>query len=225
MTFLRRLALENIWWKLASLALSFGLWVTIINEPELVTSAAVPIFYRGLPRGIEISSDQPDRIFLEIRGPQSRLSPGRLADTAVQLDLTDVRKPGERTFTISRTNINLPMGVAFLRAVPSQLRLTFDHQMSKDVQVRVRLNGKPADGWRVSNQTVTPERLRIVGPASRVAMIDTAETDPVDLTGFEALLVTRVHSYIRDSQVRFESSPMVQVRIELERTGAPPTNQ
>ena len=217
---MRRLILENVWWKLVSLLLSIGLWVTIINEPELVTSAAVPIFYRGLPRNIEIASGQPDRIFLEIRGPSSRLSPGRLADTAVQIDLTDVTRPGERTFTISRTNINLPMNVNFLRAVPSQLRLTFDNQVSKDVQVHVRLSGKPADGWRVANQVVTPERLRIVGPASRIALIESAETDPVDLTGFEKLLVTKVHSYIADSQVRFESSPMVQVRVELERTGS-----
>jgi YbbR domain-containing protein len=143
----------------------------------------------------------------------------------VQLDLTDVTKPGERTFTVSRTNINLPAGVTFLRAVPSQLRLNFDHQVSKDVQVRLRLSGTPADGWRVTNQQVTPERLRIVGPASRVALIEEAETDPVDLTGFEDLLVVKVHSYIRDSQVRFESSPMVMVRVELRRTGAAQDNQ
>lgn len=215
---MRRLILENVWWKLMSLALSVALWVTIINEPELVTSAAVPIFYKGLPRGMEIATGQPDRIFLEIRGPASRLTPGRLADTAVQLDLTDVTKPGERTFTISRTNINLPMGVTFLRAVPSQMRLSFDHQVSKDVRVRVRLSGQPADGWRVVNHLVTPETLRIVGPASRVALIEAAETDPVDLTGFEKLLVTKVHSFLADSQVRFESSPMVQVRVELERS-------
>ena len=214
---MRRLLLENIWWKLLSLGMSIGLWLTIINEPELVTSAAVPIFYKGLPRGIEIAADQPDKIFLEIRGPASRLTPGRLADTAVQLDLTDVIRPGERTFTISRTNLNLPMGVTFLRAVPSQLRLTFDDQVSKDVQVRVRLRGKPADGWRVVSAKVNPERLRIVGPASRIALIDTAETDPVDLTGFDKALVARVHSYIADSQARFESSPMVEVRVELER--------
>ena len=112
------------------------------------------------------------------------------------------------------------MNVNLLRAVPSQLRLTFDNQVSKDVPVHVRLSGKPADGWRVVNQLVTPDRLRIVGPASRIALIEAAETDPVDLTGFEKLMVTKVHSYIADSQVRFESSPMVQVRVELERTGS-----
>ncbi|HEY3743314.1 MAG TPA: CdaR family protein [Bryobacteraceae bacterium] len=216
----RRLIFENFGWKMASVAISIGLWVTLINEPELVTSAAVPIFYKGLPVGIEIASDQPDKIFLEIRGPASRLTPGRLSDTAVQLDLTDVTKPGERTFTISRTNINLPAGVTFLRAVPSQLRMAFDNHVSKDVEVRVRLSGKPADGWSVAHTSVAPDRLRIVGPASRVALIDWAETDSVDLTGCEGLLVTTVHSYIRDSQVRFESSPMVQVKVKLERTGA-----
>src|SRR5450631_4748504 len=98
---IRRFILENFWWKLGALGLSVGLWLTIINEPDLVTSASVPIFYKGLPRGIEIASGQPDRIFLEIRGRTSRLTPVRLADTAVLLDLTDVTKPGERTFTIS----------------------------------------------------------------------------------------------------------------------------
>ena len=215
---LRRFFLENLWWKAASLLISVSLWVSIINEPELVTSAAVPIFYKSLPRGLEIATDQADKIFLEIRGPSSRLGPGSLSDTAVQLDLSDVVKPGTRTFTVSRTNINLPAGVTFLRAVPSQLRLTFDHQMSKDVPVQIRMAGVPASGWRVAREMVTPERLRIVGPAVRVNEIESAQTDPVDLTGFEGVLQTKVHSYISDPQVRFESSPMVTVRIELERT-------
>jgi YbbR-like protein len=216
----RRFFFENFWWKLASLVMSMAMWVTIINEPELVTSAAVPIFYKNLPRGLEIASDQADKIFLEIRGPSSRLSPGSLADTAVQLDLADVAKPGTRTFTVSRTNINLPAGVAFLRAVPSQLRLAFDYQVSKDVPVQIRLTGVPAEGWRVARDMVTPERLRIVGPASRVDEIESAQTDPVDLSGYQQLLLTKVHSYISDPQVRFESSPMVTVRVELERAPA-----
>ena len=215
---LRRIFFENFWWKAASLLMSMSLWITIINEPELVTSSAVPIFYKNLPQGLEIASDQSDKIFLEIRGPSSRLSPGALADTAVQLDLSDVTKPGTRTFTVSRTNLNLPAGVTFLRAVPSQLRLTFDHQVAKDVPVQIRLSGVPAEGWRVARDLVTPDRLRIVGPASRVEEIEFAQTDPVDLTGYEGLLQVKVHSYISDPQVRFESSPMVTVRVELERT-------
>jgi YbbR domain-containing protein len=217
---LRRIFLDNFWWKLSSILMSVSLWVTIINEPELVTSAAVPIFYKNLPGGLEIASDHADKIFLEIRGPSSRLSPGSLSDTAVQLDLSDVVKPGTRTFTVSRTNINLPAGVTFLRAVPSQLRLSFDHLVSKDVAVEVRFTGSPAEGWRVAREMVTPERLRIVGPASRVSRVESAQTDPVDLSGFEGLMETKVHSFIADPQVRFESSPMVTVRVELERVPA-----
>lgn len=218
MNLVRHFVLENFWWKAASLGLSFALWFSIINEPELVTNASVPIFYRGLQRGLEIASDQPERIFLEIRGPASRLSPSSLADTAAQIDLTDVTNPGQRTFTISRTNINLPSGVNFLRAVPSQLRLSFDNQFSKDVAVHVRVAGQPAEGYRVAGEGVEPERLRIVGPASRVRLIEFAETDPVDVTHADRTFSARVHTFISDSQVRFESSPMVKVQVNIEAT-------
>ncbi len=209
---------ENIWWKLASLLMAIALWFTLILEPDLVTSASVPIFFRNLPKGLEFASQAPDRIVLEIRGPASKLVPDSLSDTAVQVDLASVSKSGERTFTIDRSNISLPFGVTFIRAVPSQLKLQFDKQLTKLVPVRIRYEGSVPAGWRVAREIVTPDSLRVIGPANKVDQIEFAETDPVDLEWKTGEKTARVHVFAGDPQVRFESSPMVTVKTLVERT-------
>ena len=69
-----KIAIENFWWKLASLIVAIALWFILILEPDLVTSASVPIFFGNIPKGYEFSSEAPGQVVLEIRGPASKLS-------------------------------------------------------------------------------------------------------------------------------------------------------
>ncbi len=212
-----KVVFENFWWKIAALLLAMALWFTLILEPDLVTSASVPIFFKNLPRNLEFSSPAPDRIVLEIRGPASKLSPEALKDTAVQVDLSAVTKSGERSFTVDRSNIMLPFGVTFERAVPSQLQLAFDRQLTKEVAVRVRYEEKVPAGFHIAAERIQPMSLRIVGPAGKVESLQFALTDPIDLEWTPGEKTTRVHVFAGDPQVRFESEPMVTVRTLVER--------
>lgn len=208
---------ENFWWKIAALVLAMALWFTLILEPDLVTSASVPIFFKNLPQNLEFASPARDRIVLEIRGPASKLGPEALKDTAVQVDLSAVSKPGERTFTIDRSNISLPFGVTFVRAVPSQLQLEFDRQLTKEVEVKVRYDDKVPPGFHIAAERIEPMSLRIVGPANKVESLQFALTDPIDFEWTPGEKVSRVHVFAGDPQVRFESVPMVTVRTLVER--------
>lgn len=212
---------ENIWWKLASLGVAIVLWATLILEPDVVTSASVSIFFRNLPKDFEFATEAPDHVVLEVRGPSSKLSPESLSNLAVQVDLGNVNSAGERTFTIDRSNITLPFGVTFVRAVPSQLRMQFDKQLTKLIPVRVRYQEGPPPGWRVYRSSVTPETLRIIGPASKVDRIEFAQTDPVDFDWQPGEKSVHVHVFAGDPQVRFVSTPMVTVKAVVERTQPP----
>ncbi len=205
----------NLQWKVLSVAIAYALWFGLVREPELVTSQSIPIFFKELPRDLEIGSDVPDRVHVEIRGPAGKLTPASLSETAVLLDLSAVESPGERTFTITNTNLNLPPGVTFLRAVPSQLRLRFDKILSKEVQVQVRIGTPQPPGYRVVEQTVQPSRLRITGPENRVSQIESAQTDPINLSEVISQSEFRVHAYVSDPQVRFEGTPQVTVKVKV----------
>jgi hypothetical protein len=207
-------------WAVVSLAIAAVLWYLVVGEPELVTSQPAPIFLKNLPRDIEVASDIPDRVHLELRGPEGKLTAARLADTAVFLDLASVEAPGERTFTIGPGSLNLPRNVTFLRAVPSQLRLRFDRLMSKDVAVQVRTTG--TTGLEVVRQDVQPKTLKVTGPENHVRQIDSAQTDPIDISKISKQGQFSVHAYVADPQVRFENAPMVTVKLWVERVEPAP---
>jgi hypothetical protein len=206
----------NLQWKILALLLAIVSWSVVVGEPELVTSRSVPIFYKNLPRDLEIGSDVPATVHLEIRGPAGKLTPPSLAETAVFFDLGSVNAPGERTFTVTGESINLPLGVQLWRAVPSQLRLRFQRIETKSVRVEIRA-GAPPSGYAVTSQTTSPRELTILGPEDHVKLVSTAQTDPIDLSSTVGRAEFHVHAYVADPQIRFQGSPIVTVRVDVEK--------
>jgi len=214
-----RLIAHNVGWKLGSLTLAVLLLFAILGEPELVTTHTAPILYKSLPQGLLIGIDAVDQVRVELRGPSRKLSPDRLAEMAVWLDLSDVKGPGERTFTLSDADFHLPQGVTFLRAVPSQLRIRFGRLVSREVPVNIRISASPPPGYRIVRQESVPEKLRIAGPEGRIAAVTSADTDAIDLSGITADAEIRSSAFVSDPQVRFEISPAVIVKVTIEKTG------
>jgi hypothetical protein len=212
-----RFLTNNFWWKLGSLLMSIMLWLAILGEPELVTTHTAPILYKSLPHGLLIGSEAIDQVRVELRGPSGKISPDRLAEMAVLLDLSDVKGPGERTFTLSDADFHLPQGVTFLRAVPSQLRVQFARMLSREVPVQVRITAQPPAGYRVVSTEATPDKLRIAGPEGRVNAVARAETDAIDLSGITENREIKVNAFVADPQVRFEVSPVVTVKLVIEK--------
>jgi hypothetical protein len=209
---------HNFWWKLVSVLLAILLWYAVEGEPELVTSRALPLYFERLPADLLLTAEAPSSVRVEMRGPSGKLSPSSLSDAAFRLDLSPVNAPGERTFTLSSANLNLPSGVTFLRAAPSQLHLAFDRNMGKDVPVEIRFAGTPPAGFQIVRQEVSPTVLRIAGPEKHVKAIDMAHTDAIDVTTLTGDATLRVNTFVEDSQVRLESSPIVTVKLSIRKT-------
>ena len=214
---LGRTIARNFGWKLGCLLLAVVLWFAIVGEPEVVTTHSAPILYRNLSRDLLIGSDSVDSVRLELRGPASRLSSSALSDLSVDLDLGDIKQPGERTFTLSDNDLRLPDGVTFLRAIPSQLRLRFSRRMTKEIPVEVRFSALPPRGFSIVHEEILPQKVRIAGPEPRVNDISVAQTDAIDLSGVTSGGTYHVNTFVPDPQVWFESAPAVDVKIIISR--------
>jgi YbbR domain-containing protein len=210
---MRHLLLHNLVWKLLSLLIAVTLWIAVAREPELATSFSVPVEYKNMPDDLDFSSSVPDRVRLEVRGQSGRLSRDSLADVAVVLDLTDAH-PGDRTYTIRDGNINLPSGVSFARATPSQLTLHFEHFLSRDIPVKPLFQHVPV-GYRVEAMDVAPAKVRIHGPEQRVSAVESVATDPIDLSGVVGDKEIHTHVNVGDPQLRTEFSIVIAVKVKV----------
>ncbi len=207
---------KNMGWRLTSIAIAYVIWMNVATEPEMATIVSAPVQYRDTRNNLEISSPLVDRVELETRGPSGLLRALSNSRTVVILDFSDVKEPGQRTFTVTRSLTNLPQGVELLRATPAQIRLTFERRMQKTVPVHVRFQSSLPNGREMKGFEIDPPTKEIFGPASQVERISAVETDSVDLSSINlANPQIRVAVFVPEPKVRFLKDPQVTVKIAL----------
>ncbi len=211
--------LRDLRWKLLALAFASVLWVIVNREAEITTSVEVPIEYRNLPEGLEIASNAPQQVMVQVRGPSARLTRDVLRELAVVLDCAAVQRSGPRTFNIGRRELRRPFGIALDSAVPSQVTLNFERSYSRDVPVEPSYSAPPPPGYAIASYRIEPPTVRIEGPESRVRAIGSAETDPIDLSGVYGRTEVHVPAHLPDPRVRLDAStPLLTYEVVLQKT-------
>ena len=206
--------LHNIGWKLLSLVIAVALWAFVASEPELATIATAPVQYKNLPDELEISSEPPDAVSLELQGPSGQLQSG--VHPAVVLDMSGVQ-PGERTYSIGDGNVKLARGVHLIRSVPSELRYRFERRSTRIVTVVPHFTNEGQDGYEVTNAHTEPAQLTIVGPASHISRIHSVSTDAADVAGVVGSKEFRVNAYTGDPFVRFAGPSQVTLTVVMKK--------
>ncbi|MGD0616205.1 MAG: CdaR family protein [Bryobacteraceae bacterium] len=215
---MRRFLTRNLHWKLLSLLLAFALWITMGHVTETATSVAARVQYKNLADNLDISSGLPGEVSLELRGPSRRLDQENLASVIVVLDFAHVQGPGERTFNITSNNVSLPLGVAFSRAIPAQVRLRFDHVLSREVPVEPRYSGAPPAGYELLRAELDPAKLLVRGPESHVTAVVSLQTDPIDLDGIVGERGGLVHVWTGDPEVQPAAKSTVAYKVIVQKT-------
>jgi len=205
-----RAILNNFWWKMLALLAAVVIWALVASEPELATFATVRVEYKNLPDNLEISSEPVSSVVLELRGPSGELrGVGETIKPTVILDMAAVTA-GQRTFMIGDSAVRLARGVHLVRSIPSEILFRFEPRRVARIPVQARWVADPGAGGRIR---IDPAEVEIVGPASHVARIHDAVTDPVDAAALRHGGDVRINIALDppDPFVRLQSSAQVTV--------------
>jgi YbbR domain-containing protein len=217
--FLRRHVVHNFVLKLIAIAIAIGLWLAVAHDPIAEVALDVPIEFRHIPGSLEIASESVPQAQIRVRGPERvihRLVP---QDVHAEIDLSSAR-PGERTFDLTAQQVNAPHELDVVQVVPSQFQVTFDTRLSRQVEIRPRVVGQFAEGYRISRVTSDPARIGISGPTSRVKSVEVAITDPIDVSGLMTEGTFTTHAYVPDPLVQVMHPGPVHVTVMMERVPA-----
>jgi YbbR domain-containing protein len=201
--------------KFAAVAGAIVLWWSFAGEPLSDGSFEAHIDYVNVPENLELNPDQAERVAVILRGPRSVLQELRSREVAVQADFSGVYGPSEKTLNVTEMNLGLPDGVHLVKAVPSQLRFTLEAQARREVAIQPQFVGSYEREYALASVRLDPRTLVVVGPESRVALIDVVSTDPIDLSDVVGGRSFRVTAYLPDPYTRFEHDPSVSVEVQM----------
>ena len=208
----------NFWLKVAALAAAAAIWTFSVTEPEIERVLEAEPQYINVPDGLEIDPDQAHRVTVVIRGVRRKLDEIGAGPLNAELDLSEVGGTGEQTFTVTGASLNLPRGVEFVRAVPSQLHLRLEPRVRREVPVEPSFVGAPDSGYVLDSYTVIPPVLTVVGPHNRLSLLDAVTTDRIDLSGTAGAKSFQTAVFVTDPYVRFEGDAHVTVSVQMRRS-------
>jgi len=213
---LRRYVFHNLGLKLISLAFSVGLWIAVTRDPVAEVAVDVPIEFRNIPQNLEISTESIPKAQIRLRGPERVIHRLQPSDVYAEIEL-GAGKPGERTFDLTAQQIHQPRELEVVQVVPSQFHVAFDTRMVRDVPVEPRVIGSFAPGYQISEVRVDPPVITISGPKKRVEAVQSAITDPIDVSGDMGQGAFVRHAYVSDPLVQVRNSDPVRVTVMMEK--------
>lgn len=201
--------------KLVAVGLAVLLWLTAARDPVVERGLQVPLQLENVPDDIVIVGEPAETVHVRARGTSSVLSRIAPGEIVAVLDLRSER-PGERLFDLVPETIRAPFGVEVAQVVPSSISLTLERAGEvRTVPVVPRLDGEPAAGYVVGNMTVDPLSVEVVGPASRLARLNEALTEPIRIDRATGRIEERVTVGVADPLLRLRRPQEVQVVIEI----------
>jgi len=214
---LHRIFVENFTLKLISLLLALGLWSLeardVITEVEL----RVPIELNNLGN-LEVDSRSISEAQVRVRGPERLIHRLREGDVWIRVDIKGAT-PGERTFDLTTRQVHVPLDLEAVQVIPGQFQLSFDERTTRTVAVRPRVTGSFASGLRIGQVTAEPATILITGPRRRVEAVESATTDPVDVSGAMTRATVVTQAYVTDPLVQVVRSTPIHVTVMMERAG------
>lgn len=205
--------LDNIGLKLLSLILAAFLWVVVLGEQKVEVSVNIPLEY-NLPKNLVLVNDPPDSLEVHLRGPKTlatTLAPREVVLNSVPSKFVE----GENIITINRDNIRAPRGIDVLQITPHRIRVVLEAVVEREVEVKPRLEGAPADGFVVKAVTSSPARVKMVGPRSELRRLTQVSTLPIRLDGQAASFSTRVMLDPVGGEVHVRGDSPISVQVEI----------
>jgi YbbR domain-containing protein len=205
---------HNWFLKIVSLLLATMLWVAIASETSSEIGLEVPVEYRNIPPQLEITGDTTSTVQVRLRGSSNLVKEISPKDVSTILDLAGM-KAGEKIISLTPQNVQVPFGAEVVRVNPSRVRFSLERTISKLVPVVPAIEGQPAAGYELGNVLLSPSKVQVEGPESRVSTLDSVPTVAIRIDGKKSNVIQSADLDVPDPQVRVQHPAAVDIRIEI----------
>ncbi|MCP4114751.1 MAG: DisA protein [Desulfobacteraceae bacterium] len=157
-----------------------GLWLSFSSGEEILANREVPIEFMNLEQKMEIMGSSSNIVKLVISGASPLVQAIGQDQVKVKLDMSNT-VPGPNVMGIQRENIQLPPGIRLKQFEPSEVEVTMDETIQKQLAVQPTWTGRLKQGLIISSAKAVPETVMVKGGSMALKEITTLFTEPVPL--------------------------------------------
>ncbi len=177
---------QGITKKTIALALAVILWAFTNFELDVERDVRIPLHLSGLPEDLIIVNNAPENVDLSLRGSRNLLSSFAFSNKSIPIDLQKTERGVIKIDLKRAASQTVPRGIDIIAARPSKLSLNIDRLTTKKFKVKPVL-GEPDSGYEISKKIkIVPQFVKVKGPASQLAQLETIETAKIKLEGEKA---------------------------------------
>jgi YbbR domain-containing protein len=210
---------RNFGLKVLATALGVTVWYLVSGERIVERALRVPLEFVNLPAQLELVGDAPAVVDVRVRGSSGALARVANGELVAVLDLRTAR-PGQRLFHLTGDDVMTPFGIEVVQISPSSVPIAFEASATKVVPVVPGIEGEPRDGYAVSAVGSNPATVEVIGPASAVARLTEAITEPVSIAGATNPVTDTVNVGVSDPSIRLRTPTTAVVTVRVVRAPA-----
>jgi YbbR domain-containing protein len=178
----RRIFLRNWGLKLFSFLIALVLWLTLIPDDKIFDEKMLPVRLdvHNIPTGMALVEKPPPTLNVIIRAPKRLIGQFTSANVNAVLDLREARVD-VRDYYLTPNNVRAPEGAEIKEVIPPQVNLKLERIVEEMLEVVPDIMGELAEGLGVAKIDVSPSRIRVRGPESKVNKNDRVRTTPINI--------------------------------------------
>jgi YbbR domain-containing protein len=174
--------LNNFWLKIVAFGLGFLVWVHVATNQTYTHEITLPVTEISLDDGLALAEPPPDSVRAAVSATGKQLLRSKWRHEGLRIDAGSHRV-GRYVLNLTTENTSLvhPATDVALKDIisPRSMRLEIDAEASSQVPVVPRLDAVADEGFAIGHSfSVEPATVAIIGPRTRLRMIDTIYTTP-----------------------------------------------
>jgi len=213
--------------KLLSLLLAIILWIVLIPEEKTFAEKTLSLNLEliNLPQDVEVVEKSDTTINLKVRARKRVINELTPADFLAELDMSKASIYQEE-YPIDASMIKAPPGVEIISFSPVYIHVKLEKTKKVEMEVEPTIIGRLPENLRLVKVEVTPSKVTVSGPESKIRPRDKVITSPIDVSTLTDSAVLEVDLILPRPELRLLALyPRARVNIVLEKKQTTNPNQ
>ena len=173
--YVKRERFEIVTAVLFSIVFISGVWFSVSRGLDTLVILEIPVEYMNRKPGMEIVNTSVNKVNLELSGSGALVKSIRPEQVQVKLDLSKA-VVGGNSFTITPDDISIPPGIIIKNVLPQEVAVDLDVTVKKELPVQVDWVGKLPENAFLSEISIEPPTVKVIGGKRVIENIATVYT-------------------------------------------------